>query len=187
MIKSMSFWEGVLVAFLLSVTGSFCMVAFSWVFGAAISAKLTLVFIVFIYLGYMMWRSPKRQGRVVVFSAWLILTLVLMLLNPGFVAYLIVQFLLVWVARSFFFYRSIMVALCDLLLVVVGVMLAVGVYVKTMSIGLAVWSLFLTQALCSFVHACAKKGSVPLQVQDDCFDKAYSNAEAALRKLSNQV
>ena len=122
----------------------------------------------------------------VLLGFWACITAVLLLLNPGFITYLIVQLTVVWMVRSFFYYKSFIAVMADFLLVAVSMLFAIGVYLQTMSIGMSIWCLFLTQALCHFIP-CDFKRKRRVYTGDDAFDKAYRSAEAAFRMLSNQA
>ncbi|MFC1748387.1 hypothetical protein ACFL2V_06225 [Pseudomonadota bacterium] len=185
-IKNPSFVEGVAVAVVASLFGAVLYTAFILMFSVGFGARLTVAFVFSAYLVYLLWRSPKKTGRMTALFFWGVTLLATWFIHPPFIIYVMVHMGAVWLIRSLAFYKSIAPALFDLLLVMLSLAASVWAYLNTHSVLLALWTLFLVQALFAVVP-CRLKAETKRDsnFQNDRFMQAYQNAEAALRKFSS--
>ncbi len=183
--KKPNFIEGVIVAMFASVSGAGVYAAFAGVFGVAISARLTLSLLCSAYLVYLLWRSPKSTGRMTAVLFWSVMLFGSWLTEPPFIVYLLTHLASLWLVRAFAFYRSILSALADLALTGLSLTVSLWAYLNTHNVLMALWSLFLVQALfCLIPRYWQGKDKSGFKRHDDRFMHAHRNAELALRKLS---
>lgn len=180
-----NFFEGVIVAVLTSVSGAAMYTVLTSVFGVAISARLTLLLLCSSYLIYLLWRSPKSTGRMTAVLFWGVMLFGSWLIDPPFIVYLFIHLASLWLVRAFAFYRSIASALADLALSGLSLAVSLWAYLNTHSVLLALWSLFLVQALfCLIPRQWQHKDMPDAMHYNDRFMQAHRNAEVALRKVS---
>jgi hypothetical protein len=95
----------------------------------------------------------------------------------------------VWLVRSLYFYSSIVPAIMDLGLNILGVSTAYWAIIHSGSTFLAIWCFFLVQAL--FVSIPSTLARLPNTVRGHStdsgkFERAHRRAEAAIRQLIAQ-
>jgi hypothetical protein len=89
--------------------------------------------------------------------------------------------------RCLYYHSSILIALLDLGLVVLGMLVSLWTLLHTHSLLLAAWVFFLMQALFSALPEQIRAVNTKLtNNQADGFERAYASAEAAVRQLSSQ-
>ena len=183
--KRPGFYEGVLVAVIASVAGVVLYDILTMFFGIAFSARAMAAVVGTAYLVYLLWRSTKKSGRISAVLFWAVSLFGLWLFDPSFVVYLILLMAVLWLIRSFAYYRSILSALADFGLSGLGFMAGLWAYLASGSLLLALWTLFLVQALFALIPMQWSRSHQANQShQDDTFLRAHRNAEAALRKLT---
>ena len=145
------------------------------------------------YLLYLVGRRGVRAGRVLLVLAWLPLTATAFALLPTVWGQVLVQLGLIWVARVWLFHGTPFAALLDLGLVASGTAAALWAGVHSGSLFLAVWSLFLVQALFGSIptrpipvrSSPAPDRATGPGAPPDPFDLARRAAEGALRRLDH--
>lgn len=186
-LKSISFIEGILVAFIVSLTGSVAYLTFSFLLSEDFAVRLLITGLSFLYMLYLLGRSHESIGRPTVVLLWSAMSIILWLLWPPLSLYLIFQLLSIWLIRSIYFYSSLLSVVADLGLTAVSVAIAFWAASHTGSLFLTLWCFFLTQAL--FVAVPARINSRPgnnkqnMETEAD-FQRSYRVAEAAVSKLS---
>lgn len=183
--KRPGFYEGVLVAALASLAGTALYGVMTMLFSVAFSARAVVALLGSAYLVYLLWRSPKASGRMTAVLIWAASLFAAWLLDPPFVVFLLSLLAVLWLIRCLAYYRSVISSLVDLGLTGLAVVAGLWAFLTSGSLLLALWSLFLVQALFCLIPAqwCLAK-SPKTTDQDDPFMRAHRNAEAALRKLS---
>ena len=184
--KPVSFLEGVFIALVMSVFAALAYNALVWVFGTLLSAKLVVCSLSLIYILYILKRAPRSFVRLGLL-AWGVVTFILMIAYVSFITLLISQLVLIWLARSYAHYPSLLPAMMDVALLGLGYALCVAVFWQTAWISLAVWTFFLTQALFCFIPNKARKGIAHSERDGEQFTRAYRNAEVAIRALSRRA
>lgn len=185
-IKHPSFVEGVGVAVVASILGAVLYSVFVLIFSIGIGARLMVAFVFTAYIVYLLWRSPTKRGRMTALLLWGATLFITWFIYPSFIVYLIVHMGAVWLIRSLAFYKSITPALLDSLLVMLSLAVTVWAYLSSHSVLLSLWSLFLVQALFSFLPMqLGRKDESMVGHHDEQFMQAYQNAETAVRKLSS--
>ncbi len=183
--KRPGFYEGVLVAVIASVAGVVLYGAMAMLFSIAFSVRALAAMIGSAYLVYLLWRSPKKSGRMAAMLFWGLSLFGVWLLDPPFVVYLILLVASLWLIRSLAYYRSVISALVDLGLSSFGVVAGLWAFLNSGSLLLALWTLFLVQALFVLIpERWSHSNQCKTPTRDDLFMRAHRNAEAALRKLS---
>ena len=139
------------------------------------------------YILYLFYRSKERTGKVAIVTLWLGFALAIWLLTPSTLILLFAHVAVIWLIRCLYYHSSILIALLDLGLMVLGILLSLWTLLHTHSLLLAAWVFFLMQALFSVLpeQVFSAKTRVT-QNQDDGFERAYASAEAAVRQLSSQ-
>ena len=187
-----TFLEGAMVALVAalaaSVLDTVLRLGLRGALAPALALALTVASLGLGYLLYLVGRRGARAGRVLLALAWLPLTATAFVLLPTVWGQVLVQLGLVWVARVWLFHGTPFAALLDLGLVASGTAAALWAGVHSGSLFLAVWSLFLVQAL--FGSIPTRLGPAPDRTTGpgaapDPFDLAQRAAEGALRRLDN--
>jgi len=188
--KRPTFLEGVGVAIAASIAGGVLFSAFGLVFAGSVASRLLIAGIGLAYVIYLLSRSDERVGRVAVLSLWLAMAGAVWLLSPSLPIYLLLHVGMLWVIRSLYFYSSVLSSLADLSVNGLSVAAAFWAAVQTGSVFMSIWCFFLTQALFAFIPAVIdprKSSNTNSIVDEDRFEQAHREAEAALRKFSSLI
>ncbi len=183
--KHPSLFEGVSIALAASLAGS---ILFTVMPPPLLNVQVLRLLISVAGLGYSIYllgRSSERVGRVTAAASWMLLAGVSWFLNIPLSLYLVIHLGAIWIIRSLYFYSSPLSALADLGLIGLGVSSAIWAFIHTGSLFLAIWCFFLTQALFVFIpKRMPGRSSHPVVQAEDPFERAHSNAQAALYRLS---
>ncbi len=187
--KRPGFYEGVLVAVVASVAGAALYGVMATFFNIAFSARAMLALIGSAYLVYLLARSPKKRGRMTAVLCWALSLFGVWLLDPPFVGVVILLAAVLWLIRSLLYYRSVISSLVDLGLSGFGLVAGLWAFLNSGSLLLALWTLFLVQALFALIpvqwSVQGRHANTPANAdRADPFMRAHRNAEAALGKLS---
>ena len=138
------------------------------------------------YLLFLLKRSDTRIGRIVLLTAWTMISLACWFFGLMLLEQVLIQAGFIWLTRSLYYHDSLFSALLDLGLVSAGVAAGAWAIVNTGSIGAALWFFFLIQALFCLIPELARK-----QAGEDfpsparaSFQSAQRVAAEAVRKLS---
>jgi hypothetical protein len=184
--------EGVLVALLLSLSVSPLVVFVQLVIGSLLAWKIAVMTMAYTYMCYLLARSGRRSGRVTLGLLALAVLLASLLFNLRFPTILLLCVTLIWVMRSFAYSRSLVSAVLQGGVCVLGGGAALMVYGHSGSLALALWSFFLVQAAFVLIPAqCTRRSTAPssttLGGAPDDFGRAYHAAEQALERLTTTV
>ena len=190
--KKITFFDGVLVALVTSFIGSAAYFLLSSLFADNVIIRLLISVFSTLYITYLLKKSNETIGRIMVFSIWLLITLVSWLTWPPAVIFVMVNLASIWLIRSLYFYSSLFASLADLLLTFCSVAIAVWVASYTESLFLTIWCFLLTQALFVVIPSRITSNKNSRQHQYSAtqtnhqsqFQSAYHIAEAAIKKLS---
>ena len=183
-----SFFEGVVVALIVSVVAAAVFTVPAMLFGGGGVHRLVIAGIGFAYVLYLLARSRERVGRVTVVALWLGLAAATWLLAPQLLIYVAVHIGMVWLIRSLYFHASVLSALADLGLNGLALTAALWAGVQTHSLWLGIWCFFLVQALFVAIPPQWRRpqpGPLPTRDATDCFETAHQAAESALRRFSS--
>ncbi len=169
--KSPSVLEGMAVAALATGAGMVLFVLFDSLAWAV--ALLSLV-----YLLYLLWRSPRRNGRLVLLLLWGLASLLIAASAPGLVALSLAHTLLVSTIRAWLYQPQRMGLIANLGLAVLAWMAMTASLLYSGSLLLSLWTYFLLQA--GFVMIPQQR----LHSQGDSFDRAHRAAQAAIFRLT---
>ena len=186
--KQPTFFEGVVVAIMTSLTGSILFTVLTSVFNGSFLVRLIIAGLGLAYILYLLTRSRERMGRVTVFAAWVLVTIVTWFITPSLLMYTLVHIVLIWLVRSLYFYSSILPSLGDLALNGLSMASAIWAATHTGSVFLSIWCFFLMQALFVYIPTSRRNKSSTKLVSlnnDDRFQRAHCVAESALRKLTS--
>lgn len=179
--KRPSFLEGTGVALVAALAASLGQAALGWALPTGTAARLLTLVIGTAYLLYLLYRSSERVGRVTTIALWSLATGLLWIAGLPLSLYLSAHLCLLWLARSLYFHQVPLAALADLGLTGLSLTAALGAWLHTGSLFLAVWCLFLIQAL--FVLIPSRSGHSFRMLEEDRFQRAHRSGEAAVRKL----
>jgi len=184
--------EGVLVALVLSLSVSPLVVLVQLSLGSLLAWKMVLVVLAYTYICYLLARSERRSGRVTLGLLALTVLLVSLVLNLRFVTILLLCVTLMWGIRCFAYSRSLVSAVLQGGVCVLGCGAALMVYRHSGSLALATWSFFLAQAAFVLIPAqCMRRPVMPVGATlggaPDGFERAYHAAEQALERLLTRV
>jgi hypothetical protein len=184
-----TFLEGVAVAVVASTAGSILFTALTAVFAGGAVLRVVIAGIGLGYVLYLFSRSRERTGRITALVAWAAVAGLTWLMSPALPLYALVHLGLVWLIRSLYFYCSVLSALADLGLTGLSLAAAVWASIHTGSLFLAIWCLFLVQALfVAIPEGMDRKGlqGARSNADEDRFQRAYRAAQAAVRKLASE-
>jgi hypothetical protein len=140
------------------------------------------------YVLYLLSRTRERVGRVTTLVAWGLAAGLAWIIEPPLAPYALAHLGAVWLIRSLYFHARPLAALADLGLTVLALAAAFWAGQRTGSLFLALWCLFLVQAL--FVAIPARVGGRSLRTPqrgggEDGFERAHRAGETAVRRLSS--
>jgi len=135
------------------------------------------------YTLYLLIGSGRRAGVATLTIAWLLSGLLVWLYAPSLTVFAAVHTALIWLVRSLLRYRSILPALVDLGLSTIAVLLGVAALQRTGSVFLATWSFFLLQAIAAGSSRLWRQQATRAAGQNQTFERARLQAEAALSTL----
>ena len=184
--------EGVLIALVLSLSVSPLVVFVQLAIGSLLAWKIGAMAVAYAYICYLLARSGRRSGRVTLGLLALTVLLVSLVLHLRFPTLLLLCVALIWVIRSFAYSRSLVSAVLQGGVCVLGCGAALMMYGHSGSLALALWSFFLVQAAFVFIPAqCMRRPATPstttLGSAPDDFGRAYHAAEQALERLTTTV
>lgn len=184
----LSFPEALALALLASLVGGLLFFALAPVFSAAFLLRVIVTAIGCANAIYLLSRSSRKVARLSAFTLWALLATNGFIFVDSLFGLIVLHCFMIWLLRSVYFRASPGAALLDLGLCALSLVVAIRVFGHTGSLALAIWCLFLIQALVAMIPADFKRRSTsdyPLQMQQsDRFDRAWRSAERALRKLS---
>jgi hypothetical protein len=188
--KRPSLFEGIAVALLAGITAAMLFPVLAIVLAPGFVLRLLIAGLSLVYLIYLFRRSQQKLGRLTVLGAWALFTTATWLLAPSFISYAAIHLLMIWLARSLYFYSSVLSALADLGLTGLAFIAGLWAWFSTGSLFLTFWCLFLVQALFVLIPRCfARSQQHPsvagLKAADDPFESAHRVAEQAIRKLAS--
>lgn len=182
--RTPSFFEGVALAFGLSLLGSLAYGALDLVLPTGLVLPLVVAGLSLAYLLYLLNRSPERVGRLTTLAVWFALATAVWLWPLSLPLYVLVHLGMLWLIRSLYFHGSLLAAMADLMLN--GLALIAGLWAarQTGSLFASLWCFFLVQALFSFIRSRIPGGRNTAEpTSEDRFGQAHRAAEAALRRL----
>jgi uncharacterized membrane protein YuzA (DUF378 family) len=184
--KTITFPDGVLVALLTGLVGTVTFYGVSSVFGDNIAIRFIISGLTLVYILYLLRKSNERIGRVLIVTAWTVITFISWAIWIPPVLFVLTNLAMIWLTRSLYFYSSLFSSLADLGLTALSVVIALWAATHSNNLFLTIWCFFLTQALFVMIPSSiktSKKPTVILNKEAD-FQHAYRVAESAIRKLS---
>jgi hypothetical protein len=184
--------EGVLVALVLSLSLSPLIVLVQLSIGSLLVWKTGVMAMAYTYICYLLARSGRRSGRVTLGLLALTVLLAGLVCNLRFMTMLLLCVTLIWGMRSFAYSRSLVSAVLQGGVCILGCGAALMVYGHSGSLALATWSFFLVQATFVLIPAqFMRRPATPLGATlggaPDGFGRAYHAAEQALERLTTRV
>jgi hypothetical protein len=140
-----------------------------------------------IYLTILLKHSGTPVGRVVTISVWAVASMTSLLANIPPVEQVFIQAAIIWLTRSLYFHHSIVAAVLDLGLVLLGLAASAWAMFNTSSIAAAVWSFFLIQSMFCWIpdrNPLRSKNSLTPNAENASFNAAHRVALDAVRKIS---
>ncbi len=182
--KSLSFWPAVALALAISAAGWVLHAVCASMVGSALSLRMVVLAAAMLQVLALLATHPARSGRIVAAAAWLLLSGLLVLVDPNLTIWLVAQTGFIWLLRSLQRYDSLVPAAADALLCGFALAAAVATAMHTRSLFLSLWCYFLVQALAAFLPRRLGAKPTAAAVDPNDFEAAFRTAEAALRRLS---
>ncbi len=185
--KKPTLFEGLSVALIASISATLLYTALGSFLPVDAVIKLLIALISLGYLSYLLSRSRKRTGRVILVTGWSLAAIAIWLLSPSLALYGLTHLVLIWLGRALYHYNSLISALADLGLDAVAAAAAALAAYQTGSLFITTWCFFLIQALFIYIPPkLFRKQAPPVGnlLYEDRFQQAHRAAEAALQKLS---
>jgi hypothetical protein len=139
--------DGVTVAMIISLGATVASLLLGGFIVYGLLFELLLYAATLAYLLYLLKRSKARIGRVVVITGWAVTSLACWFFDVALLEQVLIQAGMIWLVRSLYFHGSLFSAALDFGLVSVGLAASAWAMVNTDSLGAALWSFFLVQAL----------------------------------------
>ena len=186
--KKPGFFNGVIVALVLSVIAGTVYTVLQPLFGGGLVLRMLIAGLSLAYIVYLLRKSRICVGKLTALMFWLVVSAAIWFWSPPIGAYLLLHTGMIWLVRSFYFHSSIITSLADLGLSLLAIIVATATALHSNSLFLSVWCFFLIQALFVMVPAkwSRRAGDDVASVEPDLFQNAWRNADAALRKISSQ-
>jgi hypothetical protein len=178
---------GLVVAFVASACGAALLAALTPWFGGASTLRAVVALLGFAYTLYVVARSGERVGRVTTVAGWLVIAIGAWAAPLSLAGYVLVHVGLVWLVRSLYCYSSVVPALVDLGVSLLGAAFAAWAAQRSGSAWLALWCFFLLQAFHVLIPASLTRDRVALDTGNEPFARAHRAAEAAVRRLTSST
>lgn len=180
--------EGIAIALIASFMGSVGYLTLSTFFSDSFVVRFLISSFSFFYILYLLSRTKERIGRFTTVVIWAVVSLAAWLIWPTITLFVLLHLSLVWLIRSLYFYSSLLSASADLLLNVLSIATAIWAFSHTGSLFLGIWCFFLIQALFVLIPHRMNRNKARTTTHKanhtESFGQAYSDAEAAVHKLS---
>ncbi len=175
------------MSLLLSILGAISIYIGNIFFHENLSLNISIILISNLYLGYFLFNSPSKTGKIFTLLCGLILSTGLTILIPNNHSLTIPIFLVgLSLIRCIYYYPGALASFCDLLLTLLAYTVAVWVLSQTHSWFMCFWCFFLIQSLSIFLPNITntKIHDQALLNQNDDFLRAYKTAQNAINKLT---
>ncbi|NOQ65376.1 MAG: hypothetical protein GQ582_12770 [Methyloprofundus sp.] len=150
----------------------------------ASSTALTLSLVIFLYLSFLIWQSPKALGKISLLLIDISLILGCVLFAFPSSTLIVIYLLLIWVNRSLLYHSNSLAILTDLALCLSTLLVTYWLVISAYGLIMVLWCLLLLQSLhCLLIVQ--KNRSTP-DTSNDSFDQAYQAAEKAVQELLRQ-
>jgi hypothetical protein len=184
--KRPGFFQGVGVAAALALVAGVAGAVLAPLMGLPATVRLLVPALTLGYLLYLFSRNGERTGRITALGAWAALAAATAWLAPPLPFYLAIHAGAIWLLRSLYFYTGILPALLDLALSAASLAVTAWAARHSGSLFLAAWCFFLVQALFVAIPSavrCRRHAARPAAGQNENFERARRQAEAALHQL----
>lgn len=185
--KSPTLFEGTILALVISIAASLFFNVMSSLLSGGFVFRILISLICLIYLLYLFSRSQQKTGKITIFSLWLLIALLNHLITDSVLLYITIHISAIWLIRSLYFYNSVLSSLIDLFVTITALASSIISWNHTGSLLLSIWCFLLVQSLFVFIPRQAwgsSKYDSSTIATNTTFEKAYHNAEAALKKLN---
>jgi len=173
------FCRGVALAFVLSAIGAAAFWLLAPFTGNPIAIRLVLLMVASATLLDVLLQRSDRAGRLLVAASWLAISAGLLVFNPPLWLWLGLLAAFPWLLRNLGSHARPLPALLDAAVVLIAAAVGVVTLRHSGSVGLALWSFLLLQALAASLSATVLTPVAPT----DRFTTAQRNAEAALQRM----
>jgi hypothetical protein len=173
-------FRALLVAALLAIAGGLAFHMLAPFAGAPLALRLVLLAVGAVTLVELARQADAGGGRMLLLAGWLLAAVALSLLDPRLSLWFGALALALWTGRCLLLHRRPLAALIDGALGLAAIAAALATLAQTRSVGLALWSFLLLQALSQLLLS---RRAGPTAAADR-FEAARGAAEAALRSLS---
>ena len=184
--KQQSLVQHIGVAMLLTIIAILTGFIFHKVMGWNTAVKLVMVAVTLVYLGYLIYQSRVRAGKLTLIIICLMMSLSCFFLVERSGLMLVIAAVMIWVVRSLLNYSSIVAVITDMGLCTFSLAGADWAFSASGSIVAAIWSFYLIQSLhCLIPQQFGETKQVMADEQSvDYFDHAYQLAEQAIRQMA---
>jgi hypothetical protein len=179
--KRPTFFEGVLVALVMSLVGSVLFTILSPLMGGEGVLRWLIAGMSLGYVVYLLKRSHEPVGRLTMVLGWTLLATVIGFFKLSLPVYLIVHLLGVWLIRSLYFYAGLLPALFDLGLSALSLATGFWAFFHSGSLFLSIWCLLLVQALFVAIPINIRSNATETESQSvsgERFEQAHRSAQS---------
>ena len=184
--------EGVLVALVLSLPAAPLVALLHSLVGSLLAWKAVVVAMTYTYICYLLVQRGRTSGRVTLGLLTLAVLLAGVALDLRSTSLLLLCVGLIWGTRSLAYSRSLVSAVLQGVVCVLGGGAALMVYGRSGSLALAIWSFFLVQAASVLIPPRLTRRSATNMYDElggvsDGFARAHHAAEQALHRLATRA
>jgi hypothetical protein len=184
--KTPSLGAGLAAALVLSACGAALLAATAPWLGFATALRAVIALLALAYTLFVIARSGERVGRVTTTVCYAVAASAIWLAGLPLAFYVLAHIVLVWLARSLYYYSGLPAAVADLGLSALGAAFAAWAAQQSGSTWLALWCFFLVQAFHALIpESLGTRSPAAPAAADDAFRRAHRAAEAAVRRLSS--
>jgi hypothetical protein len=182
---SRSFGREIATGFVLAACGAAALAALTPFFGWSTALRAVIALLGFAAVLDVLASSRERVGRVTTVAAWTLGAAIAAGVPLPLTAYVLVHAGLLWLVRALYRYSSLVPALGDFALCLLGAAFAAWAAQRTGSAWLALWCFFLVQSFHVLLPESLNRTAGDARDDGvDAFTRAQRAAEAAVRRMS---
>lgn len=182
---SRSFGREIAAGFVLAACGAAALAALAPFLGWGTALRVVVALLGLAAVLDVLASSRERVGRMTTIAAWVLCAVLTAVLSLPLAAYVLAHVALLWLVRALYRYSSLVPALGDFGLCLLGAAFAAWAAQRTGSAWLALWCFFLAQSFHALLPASLHRAAGDSRDDSvDAFTRAQRAAEAAVRRMS---
>ena len=183
--KALRFPEAAAVALMLAVVTGIAHFSLGLVVSSYEALAGAVLGMGFLYSSYLIARSPRKDGRVLVAVLWLLSTVLMAAIGSEPLLLVLQQVVMFWLIRCLCYHRRFAWVCLDVLIGGFSIAAMLWAFAASASVTLAVWTLLLCQSLFTFITKANHRpdGELSAEQAGQCFERAHRSASHALQRV----